>query len=60
MENKVNKKTSVTGLGLVFGAAIGAGLGIIFANLAIGAGIGAGLGLIIGSIIDAYKNKKSQ
>ncbi len=54
MEVKENKATSVTGLGLVFGVAIGAGLGIIFDNLAIGAGIG----IVIGAIIDSYKNKK--
>ncbi len=58
MDAKENKKTSVTGLGLVFCVAIGAGLGIIFNNLAIGAGIGAGVGIVIGAIIDSYKNKK--
>ena len=52
-----SKKTLNVGIGLVFGVAIGAGVGLIFNNIAIGAGIGAGLGLIIGAIIDSYKNK---
>ncbi len=59
MQANESKKTSITGLGLVFGVAIGAGLGIIFENMAIGAGIGAGMGIVIGAIIDSYKNKNS-
>jgi uncharacterized membrane protein len=52
-----SKKTSTVGIGLVFGVAIGAGLGLIFDNMPIGAGIGAAFGIIIGAIIDSYKNK---
>lgn len=58
METNESKKTSLTGVGLIFGVAIGAGLGLIFNNMPLGAGIGAGVGLIIGAIVDAYKNKK--
>lgn len=48
-------KSSYTGLGLIFGVAIGAGLGIIFNNMVLYAGIGAGLGIVIGSIYQSSK-----
>lgn len=60
METKDYKKASFTGIGLIFGVAIGAGLGIILNNLAIGAGIGAGLGIVAGAFIDRYKNKATE
>ena len=48
--SKTENRYTYTALGLIFGVAIGAGIGIIYDNMAIFAGIGAGLGLIFGAI----------
>lgn len=58
MDNK--NKTSIVGLGIVFGAAIGSGLGVVFNNVAIGAGIGVGVGIVFGAIIDGYKQQEKK
>lgn len=64
-ENNSNKprqtmNDNAVGLGIIFGTAIGAGLGIILNyNIAIAAGSGTGIGIVIGAIISAY-NKKSK
>jgi len=56
MKNNSGKnKTLAPGIGLIFGVAIGGGLGIIFNNIPIGAGFGAAVGLILGAVIQAYR-----
>lgn len=60
MDKKSNKRPPFAGIGLVFGVAIGGGVGIILNNIAIGAGIGAGLGIVFGAIIDSYLAKKEE
>jgi hypothetical protein len=53
MESK--QKYHYAGIFLVFGTAIGGGMGLIISqNVAVGAGIGAGLGLIFGAIVDNH------
>ena len=47
-----------TSLYLIFGVAIGAGLGILCGNLPLGASIGAAVGLVAGTTINAAKRKK--
>ncbi len=55
----MKKKTSYTGIGLVFGVALGAALGlIVFDNMTLYAGFGAGFGLVIGAIADAWKKDR--
>lgn len=54
MKNKEASK--FIGAGIVLGAGIGGGWGVIFNNLVLGAGIGIGFGVIIGSIV--YKIKQ--
>lgn len=51
-------KIPFTGLGLIFGTAIGAGLSLIITGNVIWAGIGTGIGLIVGAAIDGYKKRK--
>lgn len=58
MKNKYDhSKNSYTGLGLVFGTAIGAGLMIAIGQPIYWAGIGTGIGLIIGAMIDSTKKQ---
>lgn len=58
MKNKYDSsKISYTGLGLVFGTAIGAGLTIAIGQPIFWAGAGTGLGLVLGAIIDSLKKK---
>ena len=53
-----NKKIPFTGIGLIFGTAIGAGLSIILTgNTLIWAGIGTALGLIAGAMVDSVYRK---
>ncbi|MCR3956276.1 MAG: hypothetical protein NUK57_08240 [Gudongella sp.] len=53
-----NKKVPFTGIGLIFGTAIGAGLSIILTgNTVIWAGMGTGIGLVIGAMADSYYRK---
>ena len=52
-----NKKIPYTGIGLIFGTAIGAGLSLILTGNIIWAGAGTGVGLILGAIIDSQKKK---
>ena len=47
-----HRREKSVGGGLVLGAAIGAGFGVVFGNIALGAAIGAGLGIVVGSIFD--------
>lgn len=61
MEKKNNydySKIPFTGLGLIFGTAIGAGLSLIVTGNVIWAGVGTGIGLIVGAAIDGYKKRK--
>ncbi len=52
------KKVPFTGIGLIFGTAIGAGLSLILTgDTVIWAGMGTGVGLIIGSMVDSYYRK---
>jgi len=52
------KKYQFAGIFLVFGTAIGGGMGLIISqNVAVGAGIGAALGLILGAMVDSYRSK---
>ncbi len=53
-------KIPFTGIGLVFGTAIGAGLALAFGQPIYWAGAGTGIGLIIGAIIDSTKKTKDQ
>ena len=60
--NKDNerKKLPLTGIGLIFGTAIGAGLSIVLTgSTLIWAGMGTGVGLIIGAIAESVIGKKS-
>lgn len=53
-----NKKVPFTGIGLIFGTAIGAGLSIILTgNTVIWAGMGTGIGLVIGAMVDSHYRK---
>jgi NhaP-type Na+/H+ or K+/H+ antiporter len=47
-----------TGIGLIFGTAIGAGLSIAFTQNILWAGIGTAVGLIVGAIIDTIIRKQ--
>lgn len=57
---KDNKKNSVTftGLGLIFGTALGAALCMIISINILWAGVGTAVGLILGAIIDGQKSHK--
>lgn len=57
MDNNKNSKIPFTGLGLVFGTAIGAAITIAVGQPIFWAGVGTGIGLIIGASIDAMKKK---
>jgi len=46
-------KVPFTGLGLVFGTAIGAGLSLAITGNVLWAGIGTGIGLILGAAVDS-------
>lgn len=52
----VKKKNTFTGLGLIFGTAIGVSLSMIITGNVIWGGIGTALGLVIGAGIDSHKN----
>lgn len=58
MDNKKNSsKIPFTGLGLVFGTAVGAGIALALGQPIFWAGIGTGIGLVIGAAIDSMKKK---
>lgn len=58
MKNKCDcSKISFTGLGLVFGTALGAVIAIAIGQPIFWAGAGTGLGLVLGAIIDSLKKK---
>jgi hypothetical protein len=49
------KRSSNAGIGLVFGAALGAAVGMLFSDyMALFAGIGTALGLLVGAMADTY------
>lgn len=51
-------KVPFTGLGLVFGTAIGAGVSLAITGNVLWAGIGTAVGLILGAVVDSFvKNK---
>ncbi|NLC16268.1 MAG: hypothetical protein GX756_00060 [Clostridiales bacterium] len=56
-EKRGSPKFLFTGLGLVFGAAIGIIIALALRQSIFWAGIGTGVGLIIGAIIDSMKNR---
>ncbi|MFC4714248.1 hypothetical protein [Planococcus dechangensis] len=56
--NRDYSKIPFAGLGLVFGTAIGAVLGLILTGNLIWAGAGTGVGLVIGAAIDGMKKPK--
>jgi len=53
-------KIPFTGIGLVFGTAIGAGIALALGQPIYWAGAGTGIGLVIGAIIDSTKKAKDQ
>jgi len=54
-------KVPFTGLGLVFGTAIGAGLSLTTTGNVLWAGIGTAVGLILGAVVDSFvKNKQKK
>lgn len=55
--NNLNSKNTFTGLGLIFGTAIGAGLSLIITGNVIWGGIGTAIGLVLGAGIDGYNKK---
>lgn len=57
MDKKQNNKIPYTGLGLVFGTAIGVVIALAINRPIYWAGIGTGLGLVLGAIIDTLKKK---
>lgn len=58
-KDRSNSKIMYTGLGLVFGTALGTGLCIILDQPVYWAGAGTAVGLIIGAVLDAYHQKSS-
>lgn len=58
MKNQQDQsKIPYTGLGIVFGTAIGAGITIATQLPILWAGVGTGVGLILGAIVDSTKKK---
>lgn len=61
MEKKnINAKISFTGLGIIFGSALGTGITLAIGQPIYWAGIGTGVGLIIGAAIDALKKRDNK
>lgn len=56
-----SSKYQFTGLFLIFGVAVGTGLGLVLfgTNGLLGGGIGAGIGIVLGAIIDTVQAKKT-
>jgi len=52
-------KIQYTGLGLVFGTALAAGVVLALGKPIFWAGIGTGAGLVFGAILDSVKNRQS-
>jgi len=58
MNKDSNKKDSFTGIGLIFGTALGVSLSMIMTENVLWGGIGTAIGLIVGAVIDnSYANK---
>lgn len=60
MDNDVKRdysKIPFTGLGLIFGTAIGAAWSLIVTGNVVWAGVGTGIGLVIGAAIDGAKKR---
>lgn len=51
-------KIPFTGLGLIFGTAVGAALSLIITGNVLWGGIGTGIGLVLGAAIDGMKKRK--
>jgi len=61
-KNNRNHKPSdipFTGLGLIFGTALGAVASLILSCSILWAGVGTGIGLVIGAALDSQKTGKS-
>ncbi len=60
MKNREKQsKIQYTGLGLVFGTALAAGVVLALGKPIFWAGIGTGAGLVFGAILDSVKNRQS-
>ncbi len=57
MDKKAHK-FQFTGIGLIFGTALGAVLCIVLSQPIFYAGIGTAIGLVWGACIDAYSSRK--
>jgi hypothetical protein len=63
MNQKKNKEYPLVGIGLIFGASIGYGTGLIIVDALYAplfAGFGAGVGIILGAIIERVKTKQKK
>jgi hypothetical protein len=59
-EERDYSKIPFTGLGLIFGSAIGSALSMIITGNVIWGVIGTGVGLVIGAAIDSHYRKNAE
>ena len=59
--NNQKPQNLYVGLGIIFGAAIGTVVGLLFLDgaIALGAAMGAGVGIVLGAIAQAQTNKNT-